>query len=88
MKKTVAISMLALVFSFEAAAHPTGIPYSTRGECEAAYAGFSKFDRNRLDQLPDVTKGDAQRTFRDLFACEYDANADAWFIVMIGEMPG
>lgn len=75
----------AVVISTQALAHPTGIPYSTRGECEAAYAEFSKFDRERLSELG-FTPGEAQRTFRDLFACQYDPNSRQWFIVLIGDL--
>ena len=27
--------------------------------------------------------GEAQRTFRDLFKCEYDENEDAWYVVVV-----
>lgn len=63
---------------------PTGIPYASRGECEDAYAHASKFDRERLTQLFNISPGEAQKTFRDPFCCEYDVTDDAWFIVFIG----
>ena len=62
-------------------------PYSTRGACEDAYAKASKLDRERLDRIPGVTPGEAQRTFRDIFRCEYDAQEDAWFIEQVGPFP-
>lgn len=68
-------------------AHPITYPYENRGECEAAYAKFSKFDRERLvDRGIFDTRGEAQRTFNELFACEYDGEARAWFIVELTEM--
>lgn len=68
-------------------AHPLNQPYETRGECEAAYAESSKLDRERLVELGTFdTKGDAQKTFRDIFRCEYDENDQAWYIVFIGSM--
>ena len=70
-----------------AAAHPTDIPYDTRGECEAAYAEASKFDRERLvadGVFP--TPGAAQKTFNEIFACEYDEYEDAWYIVFTPPM--
>lgn len=66
-------------------AHPTDVAYQTRGQCEAAYAAASKLDRNRLvDQGIFDSKGAAQRTFNELFECQYDQQEDAWFIVFIG----
>lgn len=67
-------------------AHPTNVPFDTRGECEVAYAESSKLDRERLVQMgifPSL--GAAQRTFKDMFACEYDEELDAWFIVYLGD---
>lgn len=83
MKKLV-ISIIALLLPAQALAHPVGIPYSSRGECEAAYAASSKLDRERLTGYG-FTPGEAQSTFRDLFQCQYDPNADKWYIVYIGE---
>ena len=70
-------------------AHPTDVPYDTRGECEAAFAESSMFDRERLvDDLGVFeTYGAAQRTFRDRFECTYDEEADAWFIIDHFPMP-
>ena len=84
MKKTVlATALAALAIAGTAAAHPTDIPYETRGECERAYAEFNKLDRERLVALGIFeTRGAAQRTFRDLFACEYDEDEDLWYIVL------
>ena len=66
-------------------AHPTDVPYASRGECEVAYADASKFDRQRLVDLGIFdTYGAAQSTFRDLFRCEYNPDEDAWYIVFIG----
>ncbi len=83
MKKLLIVAALA-AFSTQVFAHQTGIPYSTRGECESAYAEFSKFDRERLSGLG-FTPGEAQRTFRELFRCQYDANSETWYIVLVGE---
>ncbi len=84
MKKLILLMAIGSVFSSQAIAHPIGIQYSSRGECESAYAEFSKLDRERLSGLG-FTPGEAQKTFRDLFACQYDANSKKWYIVMIGE---
>ncbi|MXO50858.1 hypothetical protein GRI42_06005 [Erythrobacter gaetbuli] len=84
MKRMLGLAAVAAIAS-QAAAHPTGIPYETRGECEAAYAEFSKLDRERLSGLG-FTPGDAQKTFRDMFLCIYDQQADKWFIVRVGDM--
>ena len=68
--------------SAAALAHPTDVAYATRGECESAYAAASKLDRGRLVELGFFeSPGAAQRTFRDRFRCEYDEDAEAWFIV-------
>lgn len=77
------IALLGVLLASQLSAHPTDIPYASRGECESAYAKFSKLDRERLNQIPGVTPGEAQRTFRDLFVCEYDRDAKAWFIVHV-----
>ncbi len=84
-KLSVAIVGAALLVSSGVVAHPTDIPYETRGECESAYAEFSKFDRNRLVDLGVFeTRGAAQSTFQDIFACEYFEEEQAWYIVFIG----
>lgn len=69
-----------------ASAHPVGVAYETRGECEVAFEKSSKLDRERLvDQLGVFESyGAAQSTFRDTFKCEYDEDEQAWFIVFIG----
>ena len=78
------LAATSLMIAAAAQAHPTGIPYDTRGECEAVFADASKFDRERLVEVGIFdTYGAAQRTFRDLFQCEYDPEVDAWFIVFI-----
>lgn len=72
-----------------AIAHPTGIPYASRGACEVAFEQASKDDRDMLVALGIFdTKGAAQRTFNDLFQCQYDAEQGAWFIVYIGPPGG
>ena len=84
--KRIAI-LLGLAAASAAVAHPTEIPYDNRGECEAAYAESSKADRERLVQDGNFpTIGAAQRTFRDRFVCEYDEDAEAWFIVDYWQM--
>jgi hypothetical protein len=66
-------------------AHPTDVPFATRGQCEVAYETSSKLDRERLVGLGIFdTYGAAQSTFRDLFQCEYNPDEDAWYIVFIG----
>lgn len=68
-----------------AVAHPTDVPYATRGECEVAYAEANKTDRDFL-----VSKGvfdnngQFQMGVRDLFECQYNEEAQAWYIVYIG----
>lgn len=84
MKRFLSLAAL-LAVSSQVMAHPTNIPYDTRGDCEAAYAQFSKLDRERLSELG-FTPGEAQRTFRDLFLCEYDPNSKKWYIVLVGEL--
>jgi hypothetical protein len=72
-----------------AVAHPTGIPYPTRGACEVAFEQASKDDRDFLVSIGVFdTIGAAQRTFNDLFECQYDPEQDAWFIVYIGPPGG
>lgn len=72
-----------------AIAHPTGIPYPTRGACEVAFEQASKEDRDQLVALGIFdTIGAAQSTFNDLFQCQYDPEQDAWFIVYIGPPGG
>ena len=82
MKKLMTAALAAgLSVSGIALAHPTTIPYDTRGECEAAYAEFSKFDRERLVEMGVFDSlGEAQRTFNEIFRCEYDESLDLWFI--------
>jgi hypothetical protein len=80
-KSLFGLGVLVLVSAGALSAHPTDIPYDTRGECEAAYAQFSKLDRERLVEMGIFdTNGEAQRTFNEIFACEYDEELDAWFI--------
>lgn len=85
MKKTSLIIALAFIAGTGTAlAHPTGVAYETRGECEAAYAESSKLDRERLVELGVFdSPGAAQRTFDEIFACEYDEVEEAWFIVFV-----
>lgn len=85
MRKTM-LGASGLVFVASAAsAHPTGVPFQSRGDCEVTYEQSSKLDRERLVSLGIFdTYGAAQRTFNDLFACEYDPALDVWFIVFIG----
>ena len=75
------MGMMSVPLAGYAAAHPTDIAYETRGECEAAYAESSKLDRERLvaaGVFP--SPGAAQRTFNEIFACEYDEIEDVWYI--------
>ncbi len=86
-KSLFGFGIAAMVTAGALSAHPTNIPYDTRGECEAAYAESSKLDRERLVELGIFgSRGEAQRTFNDIFACEYDEALDAWFIVDLREM--
>lgn len=63
-------------------AHPVGVPYETRGECERAAAASAHEDRERLvDAGIFPTIGAAQSTFHDDWRCEYDEEEDAWYIV-------
>lgn len=81
------VGAAALTAAGGVSAHPTDVPYDTRGECEAAYAEASKFDRERLvAQGVFDTRGEAQRTFNEIFRCEYDEDEDAWYIVLVGGM--
>lgn len=65
-----------------AIAHPTNVPYATRGECERAAAESAKQDRERLVNAGIFpTIGAAQSTFHEDWRCEYDPEEDAWFIV-------
>jgi hypothetical protein len=85
MKKILIIAALSSsVIGPVARAHPTNVPYETRGECERAYAESSKGDRERLaDAGIFESRGAAQRTFNETFRCEYDEEEDAWFIVRV-----
>ena len=84
MKRTIICVTLAAGLAAQAPAHPTNIPFDTRGECEAVYAESSKLDRERLVELGVFpTNGAAQRTFNETFRCEYDEDLDAWFIVLL-----
>lgn len=80
--------LIALATANAVSAHPTNIPYESRGKCEAAYAEFSKLDRERLVDVLGIfdAYGHAQRTFNELFACEYDEETDAWYIVELSQM--
>ena len=85
-KLVLSAAVASLAWAGMAAAHPTDIGYETRGECQAAYAESSKLDRERLVELGVFeTKGQAQRTFRDIFRCEYDEEDELWYIVFLGE---
>ena len=90
MKKLILLIAAASVGQTSVAvAHPTNVPYATRGECEVAYETSSKLDRERLVNLGIFdTIGAAQSTFRDLFQCEYNPDEDAWYIVYIGPQGG
>jgi pyruvate-formate lyase len=71
------------------AAHPTDIPFATRGECEAAYAAASKDDRDALVSAGIFKNtGQFQKGVRDLFQCEYIEEEQAWYIVYIGPPGG
>lgn len=87
MKKPILLlAVLAAGSASMTMAHPTGIPFESRGACERAYAESSKLDRERIvDVLGLVDNyGEAQRTFNETFRCEYDESAQAWFIVRVG----
>ena len=84
MKKLIAtILIVSAVASGTATfAHPTDVPYASRGECERAAAESAKNDRERLVAggiFPTI--GAAQSTFHEDWKCEYDDEARAWFIV-------
>lgn len=84
MKKVAAVTLIlsATVGAGGAIAHPTDVPYATRGECERASAESAKQDRERLIALGIFpTIGAAQSTFHEDWRCEYDEEEDAWFIV-------
>jgi hypothetical protein len=83
LKRLVLLGMGVSALGASASAHPTDVPYQTRGQCEAAFAESSKLDRERLVKVLGVfdTYGAAQRTFRDRFACEYDEEEGVWYIV-------
>ena len=68
-----------------AVAHPTDVAHPNRGACEAAFAASSKLDREHLvDELGVFDNyGQAQPGFRDIFRCEYNDEADAWYIVVV-----
>lgn len=83
-KMILGAALAGLALGPAALAHPTGVRYESRGECEAAFAEASKEDRERLVELGVFdTRGQAQRTFNEIFACEYDETEDAWFIVFV-----
>ena len=84
MKKVAVLTLVlsATVGVSAAIAHPTDVPYATRGECEQASAESAKQDRERLVALGIFpTIGAAQSTFHEDWRCEYDEEEDAWFIV-------
>ena len=84
MKKliTMVLAVSAAVSGPVALAHPTDVPYASRGECERAAAESAKKDRERLVALGIFpTIGAAQSTFHEDWKCEYDDEARAWFIV-------
>lgn len=86
MKKSIVHASIATVLlSGTAFAHPSDVPYETRGQCEAAYAESSKIDRERLLASGRVeNQGAAQRTFNETFRCEYYEDQGAWFITFLG----
>ena len=84
MKKVLAMALFlcASASGGAALAHPTDVPYATRGECERAAAKSAKEDRERLAALGIFpTIGAAQSTFHDDWRCEYDQQVRVWFIV-------
>lgn len=88
MKKTLSAALIISAIGSAASAHPTGIPFDTRGDCESAYAASSKLDRARLLSLGLVeSQGAAQKTFNETFRCEYDEEKGAWYIIFLG-FPG
>ena len=87
-KMMISFTAASIAISGAALAHPTDVPFDTRGECEAAYAESSKLDRERLVALGVVpNNGAAQKTFNETFVCEYDEDEDAWYIRFLG-FPG
>lgn len=84
MKKLLGLSLFFAMIATQAAAHPTGVAFSSRGECQSAYAHYSKSDRVRLSELLGVSPGEIQRQIPGLYTCQYDNEEDAWFIVYIG----
>ena len=84
MKKLLGLALVLGMIAVPAAAHPTGFAYSSRGECQSAFAHYSKLDRVHLSELLGVSPGDIQSQIPDLYDCEYDREENAWFIVYIG----
>ncbi|HZC37311.1 MAG TPA: hypothetical protein VE221_01405 [Sphingomicrobium sp.] len=86
MKKLILlVAGTSLTTSGAAFAHPTDIPFPTRGACEAAYAAASKDDRDFLVSHGVFdNNGQFQMGVRDLFRCEYNEEEQAWYIVQIG----
>lgn len=77
--------LLGTAMAGPALAHPTGVAFETRGQCEVAYAKSSKLDRERLVNLGIVpNNGAAQSTFKDTFECQYDEEDGMWYIVFLG----
>jgi hypothetical protein len=85
MMKKLLVMTLALgttICGGAAIAHPTNVPYASRGECERAAAESAKNDRERLVSLGIFpTIGAAQSTFHEDWQCEYDDEDEAWYIV-------
>ena len=85
MKRVFLVAFALAGLSGAAPAHPTEIPFDTRGDCESVYAESSKLDRERLVALGAVeNNGAAQKTFNETFRCEFDEEEDAWFIIFLG----
>lgn len=89
MKKRISIAAaLLLVPAGMAAGHPTSRTFDSRGECEAAFAQASNFDREFVVALGFAdTIGAAQQRLLNRFNCEYDEDADVWRIVDYGVQP-
>lgn len=65
-----------------ASAHPTDVYFSSRGECQAAYAKQNQADREMLVQFGIAsTTGEAMRDIHNRFSCEYDDEVGEWHFV-------
>lgn len=82
-KMSVAFLVGAAALTSTASAHDFTLRFESQGECQRAWAGMNKYDRDFLRNLnPQMfeTPGDVMKFLTEYVTCEYDPDQDDWYI--------